>query len=115
MGYGPNAFLQQNYFIAAGRFVALFPVLMLSERLLFRQLYLHPYPVIVYLILTIGLTQILSNIIELVYTVDPRTLFTPYLHERTAAFGLRMTVAQLISIVVTPTVPEASVAAPGCR
>ena len=96
-----NAVLQQNYFVAATvAFVALFPLLLLSERL-FRPLYLHPYPVIVYLILTIGLTEILSNTIELVYTVDPRTLFTPYLYERTSVFGLRMTTAQLISIVVT--------------
>src|SRR5215207_2483779 len=96
-----NAVLQQNYFVAATvAFVALFPLLLLSERL-FRPLYLHPYPVIVYLILTIGLTQILSNTIELVYTVDPRTLFTPYLYERTSVFGLRMTTAQLISIVIT--------------
>jgi branched-chain amino acid transport system permease protein len=99
-----NAVLQENYFIAAAvAFVALFPLVLLSEQLLFRKLYLHPYPVIVYLILTIGLTQILSNTIELVYTVDPRTLFTPYLYERTAPFGLRMTVAQLISIIVTYT------------
>jgi branched-chain amino acid transport system permease protein len=97
-----SALLQQNYFIsAAAAFIALFPLIMISERLLFRQLYLHSYPVIVYLILTIGLTQILSNVIELAYTVDPRTLFTPYLYERTAPFGLRMTVAQLISIIVT--------------
>ena len=96
-----NAVLQQNYFVAAAvAFVALIPLLLLSERL-FRPLYLHPYPVIVYLILTIGLTQVLSNTIELVYTVDPRTLFTPYLYERTTIFGLRMTAAQLISIVVT--------------
>jgi len=96
-----NAVLQQNYFVAAAvAFVALIPLLLLSERL-FRPLYLHPYPVIVYLILTIGLTQVLSNTIELVYTVDPRTLFTPYLYERTTVFGLRMTAAQLISIVVT--------------
>ena len=97
-----NALLQQNYFIAAAAaFIALFPLLLVSERLLFRPLYLHPYPVIIYLIVTIGLTQILSNTIELAYTVDPRTLFTPYLHERVAPFGLRMTVAQLISIVIT--------------
>ena len=96
-----NAVLQQNYFVAAAvAFVALIPLLLLSKRL-FRPLYLHPYPVIVYLILTIGLTQVLSNTIELVYTVDPRTLFTPYLYERTTIFGLRMTAAQLISIVVT--------------
>src|ERR1700719_154529 len=51
-----NALLQQGYFLAAASaFIALFPLLLLSERLLFRQWYLHPYPVIVYLILTIGL------------------------------------------------------------
>jgi branched-chain amino acid transport system permease protein len=99
-----NAVLQQSYFIVATvAFVALLPLVALSELVLFRRFYLHPYPVIVYLILTIGLTQVLSNTIELVYTVDPRTLFTPYLYERAAPFGLRMTVAQLISIVVTYT------------
>src|SRR5262245_52099378 len=68
-----NALLQQNYFVSAAlAFIALFPIILLSERVLFRKLYLHPYPVIVYLILTIGLTQILSNAIELAYTVDPR-------------------------------------------
>ena len=100
-----HEFLQQNYFVAAGAtLIVLFPLLMLSERFLFRRLYTDPYPVIVYLILTIGLTQILSNIIELVYTVDPRTLFTPYLSQNIEPLGLRMTVADLISIVVTYTV-----------
>ena len=96
-----HSVLQQNYFIAtAAAFVALLPLLVLLERL-FRRFYTHPYPVIVYLILTIGLTQILSNIIELVYTVDPRTLFTPYLYENISPFGIRMTVAALISLIVT--------------
>jgi branched-chain amino acid transport system permease protein len=97
-----NALLQQSYFLAAASaFIALFPLLLLSERFLFRQWYLHPYPVIVYLILTIGLTQIISNSIELFYTVDPRTLFTSYLYERVSAFGIRMTMAQLMSIIIT--------------
>jgi branched-chain amino acid transport system permease protein len=96
-----NAVLQQSYFVSgAVAFVALLPLLLLSERL-FRPLYLHPYPVIVYLILTIGLTQILSNAIELIYTVDPRTLFTPYLYEWTTVVGFRMTIAQLISLALT--------------
>jgi branched-chain amino acid transport system permease protein len=96
------AFLVQNYFAAAAiALIGLFPLLVLSERLLFRRLYNHPNPVIVYLILTIGLTQILSNLIELVYTVDPRTVFTPYLYRQIAPLGLHMTVATLISIVIT--------------
>ena len=89
-----NALLQQSYFLAAASaFIALFPLLLLSERFLFRQWYLHPYPVIVYLVLTIGLTQILSNSIELLYTVDPRTLFTSYLYERVSAFEIRMAIS----------------------
>jgi branched-chain amino acid transport system permease protein len=97
-----NALLQQNYFVSAlAAFVALFPMLMLSERLLFRRLYTDASPIIVYLILTIGLTQILSNTIELVYTVDPRTLFTPYLYQKIQPLGLRMTVAAAISVTVT--------------
>jgi branched-subunit amino acid ABC-type transport system permease component len=97
-----NAVLQQSYFAAAAiALIVLFPALVLSERLLFRQWYLHPYPVIVYLILTIGLTQILSNSIELLYTVDPRTLFTPYLYERISILGVRITMAQLMSLVIT--------------
>jgi branched-chain amino acid transport system permease protein len=97
-----NALLQQSYIAAAAAaLIALLPLLLISERLLFRRWYLHPYPVIVYLILTIGLTQILSNSIELIYTVDPRTLFTPYLYERFAIFGIRMTMAQALSLIVT--------------
>jgi branched-chain amino acid transport system permease protein len=97
-----NALFQQSYFAAAATaLIALFPVLLISERFMFRQWYLHPYPVIVYLILTIGLTQILSNSIELFYTVDPRTLFTPYLHERISVLGIRMTMAQVISLFIT--------------
>ncbi len=96
------SFLVQNYFLAAAAaLVCLIPLLLLSERLLFRRLYNHPQPVIVYLILTIGLAQILSNVFELVYTVDPKTVFTPYLHKQMAPFGIRITGAALISIVIT--------------
>lgn len=75
--------------------------MLVTERLLFRRLYTHPNPVIIYLILTIGLTQILSNVIELVYTVDPRTLFTSYLYTYVNVFGIRTNAAALISIAIT--------------
>lgn len=81
--------------------IAIFPFLALSERLLFRRLYAHPSPVIIYLIITIGITQILSNIFELVYTVDPRTLFTGYLHETASVLGIHTNAASLISIGIT--------------
>jgi branched-chain amino acid transport system permease protein len=94
--------MHANYFLSllvAG--IAIAPLLALSERLLFRRLYAHPSPVIIYLIITIGLTQILSNVIELVYTVDPRTLFTDYLHESVSVLGIHTNAASLISIGAT--------------
>ena len=92
-----------NYFISAViAALVIAPFLWGTERLLFRRLYVHPFPVIIYLILTIGLTQVLSNLFELVYTVDPHTLFTDYLYDRVNLFGIANTnTATLISIVIT--------------
>jgi branched-chain amino acid transport system permease protein len=91
-----------NYFIGfVVAFLVLFPTLLLTERFLFRRLYTHPDPVITYLILTIGLTQILSNLIELIYTVDPRTLFTGFMYDKVSVFGLHTNAAMLISLVIT--------------
>jgi len=92
-----------NYFISAViAALVIAPLLWGTERLLFRRLYIHPFPVIIYLILTIGLTQVLSNLFELIYTVDPHTLFTDYLYDRVRLFGIVNTnIAALISIVIT--------------